>query len=823
MYSATKSTFIKLFILTAILIIGGFLLIYALTIHEVNQKYKKLQSSGGNVPVSTSSDLSKDYVSLSGSNPQEGNININGDISGNNVQGSTIASTVQNGTAPLNVASSTEVKNLNAEMVDGKHADELIKPTVNNITNTTTGETIQPGTTSEYYRGDKTWQTLNKSAVGLGNVENTALSTWGGTSSISTIGNVTSGTINSQTISPSANFTGTLTVASSITTADVITKGPIVDARSYGAVCDGTTNNTTAFSNAISAMSAGQVLFIPSGSCVGDITLTKSVKIKGNGMPDYDSTSGRLKNGTILIGYIDLNGQVGAAVSDLGVDQTTTTDSNGVTVSANPTSNLDVYQQISNVTVLGRGYASGSVHGFEIEATDSHIAHVDVHNVRAYKYDHGMSMKASYSNVSDAYFQDNDADSMIVKSDQYAGDAEHINISNVVANDTATGKSNGLANSLIIQSYDPGHNTRFINVNNFTSYNNGGDAIIVQQANTRAGVVQYVNLSNLTIQSPTGVGVRFFSADTAAVTDVTISNAQISGSGGFAISNESNKSTGLKVLSSVSDASANGTFDRLELNTTYNLSGSLSVGSLSSTGTLQGSNLSINNTADYAAYFQRGGVNELSIGITSGGQSITGANWLNIGGSGTNDTMIVKGDVGGIAIQGGETINTAVASNVGLIVKGYTSQIADLMQGQDSLGNVLFKVDSSGNLTVKSATFTGTLTMNGHIITGNSSGTTTIAAGANAGTGATASIVGNDTSGTIIVTTGTGPAVGVLATVTFANAYGAAPDVVIAPKTNGNGATLQYYTVPGTTTFTLNSNNAPAGSTTYTYSYMVMQ
>lgn len=33
---------------------------------------------------------------------------------------------------------------------------------------------ITAGTTSQYWRGDKTWQTLNKSAVGLGNVNNTS-------------------------------------------------------------------------------------------------------------------------------------------------------------------------------------------------------------------------------------------------------------------------------------------------------------------------------------------------------------------------------------------------------------------------------------------------------------------------------------------------------------------------------------------------------------------------------------------------------------------------------------------------------------------------
>lgn len=48
--------------------------------------------------------------------------------------------------------------------------------------------TIVPGTISQYYRGDKTFQMLNKSAVGLGDVENTALSTWSGSTNLTTTG-----------------------------------------------------------------------------------------------------------------------------------------------------------------------------------------------------------------------------------------------------------------------------------------------------------------------------------------------------------------------------------------------------------------------------------------------------------------------------------------------------------------------------------------------------------------------------------------------------------------------------------------------------------
>jgi hypothetical protein len=55
--------------------------------------------------------------------------------------------------------------------------------------------TISAGTTSQYWRGDKSWQTLDKSAVGLGSVENSALSTWTGSSNLTTVGTLSSGTI----------------------------------------------------------------------------------------------------------------------------------------------------------------------------------------------------------------------------------------------------------------------------------------------------------------------------------------------------------------------------------------------------------------------------------------------------------------------------------------------------------------------------------------------------------------------------------------------------------------------------------------------------
>lgn len=80
------------------------------------------------------------------------------------------------------------------------------------LSTSTAASTYEPiitaGTTSQYWRGDKSWQTLNASAVGLGNVENTALSTWAGSTNLTTLGTVSAGTWNGSIIAPAYLGTG---------------------------------------------------------------------------------------------------------------------------------------------------------------------------------------------------------------------------------------------------------------------------------------------------------------------------------------------------------------------------------------------------------------------------------------------------------------------------------------------------------------------------------------------------------------------------------------------------------------------------------------
>lgn len=65
---------------------------------------------------------------------------------------------------------------------------------------------ISAGTITDYYRGDKSWQTLNKTSVGLGNVENTAISTWTGSANITTIGAATASSLRVGTSTPFFNL-----------------------------------------------------------------------------------------------------------------------------------------------------------------------------------------------------------------------------------------------------------------------------------------------------------------------------------------------------------------------------------------------------------------------------------------------------------------------------------------------------------------------------------------------------------------------------------------------------------------------------------------
>jgi hypothetical protein len=125
----------------------------------------------------------------------------------------------------------------------------------------------------------------------------------------------------------------------------------------------------------------------------------------------------------------------------------------------------------------------------------------------------------------------------------------------------------------------------------------------------------------------------------------------------------------------------------------------------------------------------------------------------------------------------------------------------------------------SGNLTVTgTTTFIGAITVDGHIITGNSSGSTTASNGAQA----TCTLNGNDTDGTLQIVTSGAPASGTQCTINFANAFSTAPNPIVSPKT-ANAAGLFYTGNVGTSSFTVDAASVPAGNATYKLNYFNAQ
>jgi hypothetical protein len=146
-------------------------------------------------------------------------------------------------------------------------------------------------------------------------------------------------------------------------------------------------------------------------------------------------------------------------------------------------------------------------------------------------------------------------------------------------------------------------------------------------------------------------------------------------------------------------------------------------------------------------------------------------------------------------------------------------------QIQTSSGTALLTADTTNmKVTVTNLEVSLNLTVDGHIITGGTA--PTIAAGTAACTTPTVSLSGTDTAGLITVTTGSACSpVGKLATITFNTAFGAAPRVTLTPA-DATATGLTYYvdsSTISTASFDLDTNTAPANTTTYKWYYHVIQ
>lgn len=234
----------------------------------------------------------------------------------------------------------------------------------------------------------------------------------------------------------------------------------------------------TTISAAMSAASAGTMILVAPGVYSENITFSQNdIKLVGSGAAGYNSSGSSFGVGTIINGRVNLNSKVRCAVRDLTVNVSGSL-LDGI-ISDFTTSSTPMYAELRNLVIVGSG-PTAAVHGILLQTGGQNT----IDNVRVYKIGHGIAIRSAYNNVSNIYAENCALSAIIVKSDTGSGNAESVNIFNVVVN---TGEG------LIVQSAHASYATRHINIANVSGFTTNTALISIQQT---AGTVELVSVTN---------------------------------------------------------------------------------------------------------------------------------------------------------------------------------------------------------------------------------------------------------------------------------------------------------------------------------------
>jgi Concanavalin A-like lectin/glucanases superfamily len=203
--------------------------------------------------------------------------------------------------------------------------------------------------------------------------------------------------------------------------------------------------------------------------------------------------------------------------------------------------------------------------------------------------------------------------------------------------------------------------------------------------------------------------------------------------------------------------------------------------------------------------------------ILTGDQYITTGGSTELGGN-----VDIPGTLSGGAIE-----TSQLTTSGSLIFKPWTDSTS-AFEIQNAYDTPLLTADTTDmTVTVQNLTVSANLTVSGHIITGGATPTYTVGTAANCSSAGSVTITGNDTSGTVSITTGSSPCSvsGLLATVKFAVSFGTAPHITLTPG-GSTALALGVYaddSTVSTTSFDIDTNSTPAAGTTYQWNYLVTQ
>lgn len=341
---------------------------------------------------------------------------------------------------------------------------------------------------------------------------------------------------------------------------DLPTNLKIYNVLDYGAIADGTTDNTTAFASAVAAVPAGGTLYIPDGIYKGKFVINHDhIKIVGSKSPNYNGSI--LIGGTIIKGGFELQNSVNIEIGNLGID------TRGIVItdaihggSTSESTNLNYY--IHDVIFLNNAYNSGTgigSHGIVFQTGKF----IKIEKVKGYFGGHGIAIRASNVDINDVFIQNMTLSSLILKSG-VSGSAQNckdVNVSNAIFNST----SNSFLSNLSIQALDAGYFTERIKINNLSCIGGSGAGVYLSDTVGNSNISE-IQFNNVSITGNGGSADRGFYFEGGK--NITLTNCSAKDIQGFSFWNNSAQKIYLNNCISENPAAGNvtGNFTYYEIN-----------------------------------------------------------------------------------------------------------------------------------------------------------------------------------------------------------------------------------------------------------------
>jgi hypothetical protein len=207
--------------------------------------------------------------------------------------------------------------------------------------------------------------------------------------------------------------------------------------------------------------------------------------------------------------------------------------------------------------------------------------------------------------------------------------------------------------------------------------------------------------------------------------------------------------------------------------------------------------------------------------------NIAGGKGTGTGSGGDINMQIAKPGTTGSTLNSLVTVFNLSGTNGAALFKNAANSDS-AFKIQNSTGTNLLVADTTNmKLTVTRVVITADLTVNGHIISGGNTPTTTIATDhiGTVASGATCTVTGTDTAGTITIHVGSAGGTNPInvCQVNFSSAFSSAPTVVVGAANNTAAEQLVMTGTTTTTSFQVNTRYYPTGNEDYVIKYLVVQ